>query len=637
MILEKDKIDYKKIGLSCGLEIHQQLDTRKLFCKCESTIINDKQKPDKIIKRKLFARTSETGEKDVSADVEQKKNKTFVYSFYNKCNCLIETDSQPPFNLNKEALDIATTVSLLTNCCFVDVGHVMRKQVIDGSNVSGFQRTLMVSTDGYLTYDFGKVRVNKILLEEDSARPIKRTDSEVFYSLDRQGIPLIELVVWHDIHTPEDVKKVAKDIGNLFRRTCKTKRGLGTIRQDINISIKKGARVEIKGTQDLDLIPVVVKREVIRQLSLIDVQQKLASNNTSYEQITPVDVSDVFKDTSCLVIKKALQNNKVIYGYRLPNLKGILGTYLQPNRRVGTEIASVLKSQTNVKGIIHLDELPNYGVVDKEITFVSKRLSLDANDSFVIVSCDKEDLLLITEILNKRLAQLFVGVPEETRIATVEGNTEYQRPLSSGARMYPETDHKPVVFTKELIDVAKKNLPRSVEERENIYSKKYNLNQQLISKMVLSNYAILFEEIVEKKNINATTVAVFLLEDLKNIQRDKLIKNVTKQDIRKFFLDKEFSKIPKSKVVDSFILFLKNDCDLSKVVSVLGLDNLKKIDVDSLVDEIIKENKDFVLKQKERSINFVVGQLMKKTKGLVNAKEALDVSKKKVSSFLEDL
>jgi glutamyl-tRNA(Gln) amidotransferase subunit E len=636
-MIDIKNIDYKEVGLACGLEIHQQLDTNKLFCNCKSIIIKDDTKPDKIIKRKLFARSSESGEKDFSADVEQKKNKTFVYCFYNSCNCLVETDSQPPFEINKDALNIAMVVSLLTNSSFVDAGHIMRKQVIDGSNVSGFQKTMMVSTGGHLDFDFGKVRINKILLEEDSARPIKKTDTESYFSLDRQGTPLIELVVWHDIHFPEDARKVALNIGQLFRRTCKTKRGLGSIRQDVNISIKGGARVEIKGTQDLDLIPEVVKREVVRQLSLIDVKKKLKSIKPT--TLSFVDISNIFKDSSSSVILKAINNKQRVYGCKIDNFKGILGTEIQPNRRVGTEIAGVLKAQTNIKGIIHLDELPNYGLENKDIILIKEKLDVKDKDSFILVTCYSLEIEYVKEIIQKRLNQLFLGVPEETRIVTPEGNTQYQRPLSSGARMYPETDLKPIVFDKQLINFAKRTLPKTVEDRLKLYTKEYNLNKQLADKMVLNNYAVLFEDVLNQVNINSTTLAVFLLEDLKSILRDRLLseEEVTEEKLKEFFTDNAFIKIPKSKLVDVFVYFIKNDCSVGESLKDLDLLASSDIDVDKILDKIIEDNKDFIIKQKERAINFVMGQLMKQTKGLVDTKEAAIISKNKIVSFLKNI
>jgi glutamyl-tRNA(Gln) amidotransferase subunit E len=266
-----------------------------LFCKCKSKIIKDGTKPDKIIKRKLRPVYSESGEVDLAAISEHKKQKTYTYYFYNSCNCLVEADCQPPIRTNPEALKTAIIISQLTNSKLVEKSIVMRKQVIDGSNVSGFQRTTIISTDGFLEFDFGKVRIDKILLEEDSARAVEKKDNEVIYSLDRLGIPLIELVVWHDMHNPKHVKTVAQTIGQIFRLTGSAKRGLGSIRQDINISIKNGERTEIKGCQELDLIPEIVNREILRQLNLLEVKKELDKRNIKKFNIKEKKLTDFLK------------------------------------------------------------------------------------------------------------------------------------------------------------------------------------------------------------------------------------------------------------------------------------------------------------------------------------------------------
>ena len=61
-----NKMDFQKIGLKCGIEIHQRLDTHKLFCACPSTMIEDEKDVEiKVIKRQLRAVAGETGEIDV--------------------------------------------------------------------------------------------------------------------------------------------------------------------------------------------------------------------------------------------------------------------------------------------------------------------------------------------------------------------------------------------------------------------------------------------------------------------------------------------------------------------------------------------------------------------------------------------
>ncbi len=639
MILHKiENLDYKQLGLACGLELHQQLNTKKLFCNCSSKLISDNRKPDFIIRRKLRPVSSESGELDETAKLEQIKNKTFVYYGYDECNCLVETDSQPPFNINQDALKIAMTISLLTNSTFVSKGYTMRKQVVDGSNVSGFQRTTMISTDGFLDFDFGKVRIDKILLEEDAARPIEKKQDEVIYSLDRLGVPLIELVAWHDIHTPEDVKLVALYLGQLFRSTGKTKRGLGSIRQDINISIKEGARVEIKGCQELDLIPELVKREVVRQLNLLEVKKELIKRSIETIDFNFLNVSDVFKNSSSKIIIQAKKQDKKIFGFKLENFKGILGFEVQENRRVGTELASILKNSTSLRGIFHSDELPNYGIIDEDVININKLLALNKNDAFILIMCFENELFLVKELLLKRLNLFLKGVPQETRVVTLEGNTEYMRPLSDTSRMYPETDLSKIAFTDHLISEVKSELPLSLKEREVLYVKNFKISSQLADKMKLNNFAPIFEKIVKTTNINPTTLSVFLLEDLIKASRDSLIDldDVADSLLLTFFsYENIFDVVTKNKLLDVFIQYLTNPFNLDKLI----LDN-KKEDIDDsilrqTIIKIIIENKDIIKKQKERSIGLIMGRTMSATENKFDGKIISEIAKQEISLFLE--
>lgn len=258
-------MDYKKIGFKCGLELHVQLEGKKLFCGCPTILRDDPH--DVLIKRKLRAVAGEKGEVDVAALQEMLKNKEFVYEGYSNTNCLLEYDEEPPHDLNKNALKVALQVCKLLNCKIVDEIQVMRKIVVDGSNTSSFQRSIYCGYDGYLESSKGKVRISGVFLEEDAARRVKEDKKSVVYRLDRLGIPLIEIATEPDIKNPEHAKEVAEKIGMILKSTGKTRSGIGTIRQDVNISIKKGARVEIKGFQDLRHMPRTIEYEVKRQLN----------------------------------------------------------------------------------------------------------------------------------------------------------------------------------------------------------------------------------------------------------------------------------------------------------------------------------------------------------------------------------
>ena len=267
------QLDYKKLNFKCGIEIHQQLDTKKLFCNCPSLIRDDK--PDIIIKRRLRASAGESGEVDAAALHEVKKEKQFIYQAYSDTTCLVELDEEPPHDVNKQALEISLQIALMLNAKIVDKICFMRKTVIDGSNTSGFQRTALIATNGFIETSKGKVKIETICLEEEAAKIVKRTKKEDTYNLSRLGIPLIEIATSPDIKDPEHCMETAKKLGMILRSTNKVKRGLGTIRQDVNLSIKGKSRVEIKGFQDLRNMPKIIENEARRHLELLEKGQEL--------------------------------------------------------------------------------------------------------------------------------------------------------------------------------------------------------------------------------------------------------------------------------------------------------------------------------------------------------------------------
>lgn len=266
-------MDYKGFGLMIGLEIHAQINSHKLFCKCPSKF--SEGNPDLIVKRKLRAVESEIGERDKSAVFEMLKEKVGIYEIFNESSCLIELDEEPILNINEDALKTALTSAKMLNCEIVDDLIIMRKQVIDYSNTSGFQRTGLVARNGYVNIKNNVIEIATVCIEEDAARKIKEENKNIFYRLDRLGIPLIEIATSPNIRTPEEAREVAEHIGMILKSTHSFKSGIGTIRQDLNVSIKKGARVEIKGVQDLRHIPRIIDNEIERQLRIVKSGKKV--------------------------------------------------------------------------------------------------------------------------------------------------------------------------------------------------------------------------------------------------------------------------------------------------------------------------------------------------------------------------
>jgi len=258
--------DYTKLKLKAGLEIHQQLNTHKLFCNCPSLLRSDE--PQFTAKRKLNPVVGETGEIDIAAEYEKSKDKTFIYQVFDT-NCLVELDEEPPHEINQEALKIALQISELLNCKIFPIAQVMRKTVVDGSNTSGFQRTVMIAHDGYIETSAGRISIDAIMLEEDSARPVSQDEKTKTYKLDRLGIPLVEIATGPHMHTPEEIKEAALKLGEILR-ACNVRRGIGTIRQDVNISIRGSKRVEIKGFQDQKMMIKTIDKEIERQVKCVE-------------------------------------------------------------------------------------------------------------------------------------------------------------------------------------------------------------------------------------------------------------------------------------------------------------------------------------------------------------------------------
>ncbi len=450
--------DISALGLKCGLEIHQQLDTGKLFCRCPCILREDK--PDFEVTRLLRASAGETGEVDAAARHEQAKAKQFRYQGYYGTTCLVELDEEPPHPLNTEALEATLELAKLVGATFLDEIQVMRKTVVDGSNISGFQRTALLAFGGRLREH--AVRVQTICLEEDSAKIVERKPDEDIYNLSRLGIPLVELATEPDITTPEQARDVAAEIGMLLRSTGKCKRGLGTIRQDLNVSIIGGARVEIKGAQELRLIPDLVRNEALRQHGLLRIKEELRRRGvTSFVAPAPHDLSELFAKNRGFVGKGVALGARLV-GLPLPMFHALLSRELFPGYRLGTELAGHAKA-FGFGGLIHGDEdLANYQFTEPEIASLKKRLGVKKGDSFLLVLGEKSRIEeLFTFNLIPRLERLLHGVPCEVRRANPDGTSSFMRPMSDGARMYPETDIRPV-----RIDASSIVTPKPLKEQE---------------------------------------------------------------------------------------------------------------------------------------------------------------------------
>lgn len=380
-------LDYRALGLLCGIEIHQQLDTAcKLFCGCP-TKHREVEESNFEFFRYLRPSRSELGEIDRAALEEVLVSRKFHYKSYST-TCLVEADEEPPREINSDALEISLIIARLLNIQVVDEVQTMRKMVIDGSNTSGFQRTAYIGSEGKIETTHGSVGISVLCLEEEAARIIEDRGDSVVYSLDRLGIPLVEIGTDPDIVSPAHAREVASYLGMILRSTGRVKRGLGTIRQDVNVSIKGGARVEVKGVQALNLVDKVVEFEALRQVRLLEIKAELSQRRAAVDD-TLQDVTALFADTDSKVIAKSIQMGGVVLACRLAGFAGLVGREIQPGRRLGSEMSDRAK-RAGVGGIFHTDELPAYGISSAEVDAVHGLLGALEEDAVVMVTSSRD-------------------------------------------------------------------------------------------------------------------------------------------------------------------------------------------------------------------------------------------------------
>ncbi len=625
-----EKFDYEKLGLKVGLEIHRQLDTKKLFSPVPSELT---ERVDFTFERRLRPTMSEMGEIDPAALEEFKKGKKYVYEGNYGLTDLVYMDEEPPRGPDREALEVSLQIAYLLNAKPVDEVHFMRKIVIDGSNVSGFQRTAIIAMNGKVETPWGSVGIPTICLEEDACRIVERKEKEVIYRLDRLGIPLVEISTTPDIHHPEQAKVVAKYIGDALRATKKVKRGLGTIRQDLNVSINGGARIEIKGVQELDMIPLIIEREVERQVNLLKIRDELRGRGIKPEDIREEfhDVTEVFQNTGSKIVAKAIKSGGKVLAVKLPGFRGLIGREIQPGRRLGTEMAD--RAKKYVRGIFHIDELPNYGIKEKEVNAIIEKLGLGERDAFVLVAAEEETAKKALAEVVKRAKEAIEGVPEETRRALPDGNTQYMRPLPGKARMYPETDIPTIFLPEEYKERIKANLPELPQERVERFVKEYRIDRSLAETLVNDERDELFEELV-KKGVKPSLAASILVVVLKGLKKEVPIEKVTEEHIGEAFDLYLEGKIAKEAFEEIFKeLALHPEKTAKQVAEEKGLTLLSEEEVEEIIEEVIKANIDVIKAKGMGAMGIIMGRAMAKLRGRADGKLVSSLVRKKIQEL----
>ena len=534
-------------------------------------------------------------------------------------------DEEPPHPINLDAVKVVLTASLMMNMQPVDEVHVMRKTVIDGSNTTGFQRTTIIALDGWIKVGDKVIPMQASSLEEDAARKTGTQDEgkTIRYRIDRLGIPLIEVATAPVIYSPQEAQEVALAIGRILRDTGKVMRGLGTIRQDLNVSLPNGALIEIKGVQALDLIATVVDYEVQRQLNLIAIKEELAKRGITPDSLTAefVDVTGLFQATKSKVIRKAVDKNQKILAIKLSGFNGLTGRELMPNFRLGSELSDYAKFWGRVGGIFHTDEvLANYGITPEEVKVLREAVGASEIDAVVFVADTAENTHDALKAVVDRAQVACNCIPQETRTAKDDGTSRYMRPRPGAARMYPETDIPPQPITNELVAGVREHLPESADKKTARLIKQYGLNDKLAKQLLDSEYLEAFEDAAQNSGTAASTVAAFLTETVKSLKRDGIqTENVTDDQIHAIFASVGSGELAKEAIADVFSWLTKNEGKtVQDATNVLGLKMFAEADLAPVIDRIIAANKAQIEKLGKNAFGMLMGAAMKEVRGKAN-------------------
>jgi len=625
------------VGVKVGLEIHQQLATnKKLFCNC---IPIDTEEYSIKFQRKLRAAKSEL-EYDPAALFEKSKSKSIVYYANPNSSCLVEQDEEPPHELDEDAKRISLIIaSALKSEIFSEI-YPMRKTVVDGSNTTGFQRTMLISQGGNFEVGGTKIEIQSICLEEDAAKNLGDKGIIRKFGLERLGIPLVEIATEPFEVEPQHIKKIALALGRILRSTKKVKRGLGSIRQDVNVSIKEGGVViEVKGVQQLDQIEKVVEYEAKRQQGLLEISKELQKRNWIHDKEKDrKDITELFTKCKSKIIQSAIKKQQKILAISFNSLGGMFGYTPYEGIRLGKEIAELVRF-FGIGGVFHSDELPNYGVEEIDIENLKDFLKINEKDAYLILATTEEKIHIVIDQIISRIE--FIknnGIPIDTRLATINGETKFLRPRPGAARMYPETDIPPVIISNDELENAKKNIPKSWDESLLELQKKYELNPQLSEQIFDSRYIELFEKIVGEIKINPTFVASILCSSITNLERSglnsKLLKN---EDIEKSFQLLDSGDIAKESIEIIFesIMAGKSQSTLDAMKNT-SIEAVKESDVEEIIKKIVENNQEIIKNQKERAVGPLMGITMKELRGKASGELVNNLLLKNIKKKLEN-
>jgi len=614
--------EYEELGLTSGIEIHQQIKTaKKLFCHCP-VIMHKDNDFDAVVVRHMRPTLSELGEYDGTALMEFKTKKEVVYQLYHDCVCTYEMDDTPPFMINQDAVDIAIVVSLLLGCTMIDELFITRKQYLDGSIPTGFQRTCIVGIDGVIRHKGKRIRIRQLGLEEDACREVSDVGHRITFKADRLGMPLVEVVTERDMVTPWEVEDVAEQIGTSLKAMGLVHRGLGSVRQDVNVSIAGSTRVEIKGVPKVSLIGPLVHYEALRQKHLLELKEELASRGVTKESLKfwSVDVATMVGELGSAILEEQLDigpgNCVVVIG--LGKLGGILSPELQPGKPFGYEVSQ------RIKVIACLDGEPNImwndgkgrtgDISDNAWSRVFLALGASTDDAVILVWGNRQDVKTAVSETRLRIEDAIDGVPNETRQAYENGTTGFERILPGPNRMYPDTDLPPIEIPAERIEQAKSRIEANPFEAFERF-RNLGLSEEAIKQLMRTGKWKLFDRLVSELGVEPCFAAFVLTERLRWLERAGFdVSELSDDEIFEIFEAHKMGRLSQeavSWVLRDIVVF---DDALEVAMERYALDSTGEEAVNEAVCERLKSRRDLLdVLPADKVFNALMGDIMRST------------------------
>jgi len=612
-----------------GLEVHQQLATSKLFCACPSELTEG---TDATFLRRLRPSSGEEKSIDAAAAFQAARGLTYRYAS-GPSNCLVEGDEEPPRPLNEEALDIALSMALLLSARPVDEVQMMRKIVVDGSNTTGFQRTALIAVGGHLEVGGRRHEILSVCLEEDAARKTGTAGEEVAYRLDRLGIPLIEIATGPTIASGPEAREVALEIGALLRATRRVRRGIGTIREDLNVSVEGGHRTEIKGVQELRLLGEYVDREAGRQELLLRVRAELTQREARVDP-TPVDVTAELSGVSEGLVGAALRHHGAVLALRLLGYAGLLASPAGTEERLGRELADQARA-LGLGGVVHSDEPPSHGLTSERYDRLRARLSLSDRDAFVLLADrSMERAHRAAAAVARRAEVAREGVPGETRDPLPDGRSRYSRPLPGRDRMYPETDVPPVPILPDRLARLRAHIPeRPSRSLERLVGDR-GLPPELARQLVYGPDLDRFEELV-RRGRSASGSARLLLHDLANLPRAAEAPpfDPSVDQLDELLRASEAGAFAKEGIPRVLAELAAGAPSVAEAARRSGLSGVDQDELARVVDRIVRDQIGLVRERGEGAFSALMGDVMRELRGRRDGREIAEELRRALARY----